>query len=164
MSRKWLRVLWQSLTVIAVVMAVGFWQTRNLASGMAPPLVGLDVHGERLELSAWRGRPVLVHFWATWCPVCALEDDAIQAIARDWPVLTVAMQSGEAREIAAHLRENNLSFPVLVDGSGELSARFGVRAVPTTFVIDGEGRIRFREVGYTTSWGLRLRLWLAGER
>jgi len=163
-SRKWLRVLWQTLAVIAVVMAVGFWQTRNLASGMAPPLAGLDVHGERLELSAWRGRPVLVHFWATWCPVCALEDDAIQAIAGDWPVLTVAMQSGEAREIAAHLHENNLSFPVLVDGSGELSARFGVRAVPTTFVIDGEGRIRFREVGYTTSWGLRLRLWLAGER
>ncbi|MGE0082668.1 MAG: protein disulfide oxidoreductase, partial [Thiohalomonadaceae bacterium] len=42
-----------------------------------------------------------------------------------------------------------------------LAARYGVRAVPTTFIIDGAGRIRFREVGYTTGPGLRLRLWLA---
>ncbi len=161
MNRKWLRAFWQLLAAVLIIAAVGFWQTRDLASGMAPPLAGTDVHGRMLELAQWRGKPVLVHFWATWCPVCRLEQDSIAAIAEDWPVLTVAMQSGDAAEVTAHLREHGLDFPVLVDPDGELSGRFGVRAVPTSFVVAPDGRIRFREVGYTTGWGLRLRLWLA---
>ncbi|MGE0081599.1 MAG: protein disulfide oxidoreductase [Thiohalomonadaceae bacterium] len=161
MTRKWLRLLWQALALFALVLAVGFWQVRDLASGMALPLAGAGLHGEPLDLAHWRGRPVVVHFWATWCPVCSLEDETIAAVAADHPVLTVAMQSGGAHEVAAHMRENGLEFPVLNDPDGALAARYGVRAVPTTFIIDGAGRIRFREVGYTTGPGLRLRLWLA---
>ena len=162
MARKWPRLLWQALALLGLVLALGFWQVRDLASGTAPPLSGVGLAGEALDLATLRGHPVLVHFWATWCPVCTLEDDAIAAVADDHPVLTVAMQSGSADAVAAHMRENGLAFPVINDPDGLLAARYGVRAVPTTFILDGTGGIRFREVGYTTGPGLRLRLWAAG--
>ena len=104
---------------------------------------------------------MLVHFWATWCPVCRAEQDTIEALAKDHPTVTVAMQSGAAAVVAEHLNKEALSFPVLNDPDGAISAEWGVRAVPTSFVVDGAGQIRFVEVGYTTGLGLRLRLWLA---
>lgn len=157
----WQRFLWQALALLALMLVVGFWQVRDLASGEAPPLSGTGLQGESLDLAQWRGRPAVVYFWATWCPVCELEQGTIATVASEHAVLTIAMQSGSTHEVAAHMHENGLKFPVINDPDGVLAARYGVRAVPTTFVVDTEGRIWFREVGYTTGWGLRLRLWLA---
>jgi peroxiredoxin len=105
---------------------------------------------------------VLVHFWATWCPICRTEQDTINAIARDTPnVITVAMQSGSRDEVEKYLKQQGLSFPVLNDPDGRIAAAWGVHAVPASFIIDPDGQIRFVEIGYTTETGLRLRLWLA---
>jgi len=104
---------------------------------------------------------VLVYFWASWCPVCRLEQGSVSALLRDHPVVTVAMQSGSAAEVSGYLREHGLDWPVINDPDGALAARWGVRATPTFFVVDRERAIRFREVGYTSGPGLRLRLWLA---
>lgn len=71
------------------------------------------------------------------------------------------MQSGEAEEVIAYLRQENLQFPVINDPEGMLAQRFGVRAVPSSFIIDRNNNIVFRETGFTTGIGLRLRLWLA---
>ncbi|MDX2464435.1 MAG: redoxin domain-containing protein, partial [Porticoccus sp.] len=76
---------------------------------------------------------------------------------------TVAMNSGTNLEVKKYLDERELNFPVIVDEYGEIAKRFGVQGVPTNFVIDSHGNIDFTEVGYTTSLGLRLRLWLAGK-
>jgi thiol-disulfide isomerase/thioredoxin len=104
-----------------------------------------------------------VHFWATWCPSCRLEHGTIQRLSQEHPVVTVAMQSGDAADVAAYLQERGLSFPVRLDERGEAAARWGVRGVPTTFVVDADGQIRFVTTGFTTDVGLRLRLWLAGR-
>ena len=85
----------------------------------------------------------------------------MQSIAKTYPVVTVAMQSGSDREVQDHVTENNLRFPVINDQSGELSRRFGVSVVPTTFIVNRSGDISFVEVGYTSETGLRARLWLA---
>jgi len=104
-----------------------------------------------------------VHFWATWCPVCKAEQGSIAAIAHDHPdVISVAMQSGKPEEVAKYLSDQGIAFPVLNDPDGSISAAWGVHAVPASFIIGPDGQIRFVEVGYTTSLGLRLRLWLAG--
>jgi peroxiredoxin len=72
------------------------------------------------------------------------------------------MQSGDALAVEGYLAEHGLSFTTVVDEQGRLAEAFGVRAVPTSFVVDAEGQIAFAERGYTTPWGLRLRLWAAG--
>ena len=134
----------------------------GLVEGAAPPVNGFFLDGTPLLPEDLRGRPVLLHFWATWCPICALENRYLEDIARDHRVITVAMHSGGAGEVAAYLSEHGLDFPVIVDPAGDLAAVYGVSAVPASFVLDGEGMIRFAETGLTSPWGLRLRLWLAG--
>lgn len=161
-TERWLRSLKQlavqAAAVFAVVLAMSFWNARGAARGSAPPLSGTDIQGRPTSLEALRGRPVLVHFWASWCSACKLEQSSIDALARDHAVLTVAAGSG-----GAYLRSQGLSFPALADPEAELAQRFGVRAFPTSFIVDPQGVIRFVEVGYTTSLGLRARLWWAGR-
>ena len=60
------------------------------------------------------------------------------------------------------MAEEGVSYRVILDPSGRLAGRFGVKAVPTSMIIDANGEIRFVEVGYTTEIGLRLRLWWVG--
>ena len=154
----WLR----DLTLIALVVAgIRVYQQRNLPSGPAPELAGQDLKGVEAALSEYRGKPVLLHFWATWCGVCKAEQSSLDALSRELPVLTVASQSGSAAEVGAFVREHRVEPRVIVDASSELARRFGVTMYPTTFVIDAEGEIRNVEVGYTTELGLRARMWLA---
>jgi len=148
--------------VLLLILGVRAWQQSGVASGPAPALTGVLLDGKTVTLAAYAGRPLLVHFWATWCPVCRAEQGSIDALAHDAAVITVAMQSGDREAVVQHLRKEALSFPVLNDPDGVIAAQWGVRAVPASFVVDGAGQIRYVEVGYTTGIGLRLRLWLAG--
>lgn len=149
--------------ILALFAAVHWWQTRPLASGAAPPLVADLVGGGRVDLAALQGRPVLVHFWAEWCPVCRAGQGAIEAVSKDFTVVTVAMQSGDAQAVREHLQGQGLSFDTVADPAGLVAGDWGVRAVPANFIIDASGTIRFTEVGYTTEAGLRARLWAAGS-
>lgn len=158
--RRWLRWTGEALLVLAVFAATHWWLTRDMAGGRAPPLVGLLADGSAYQLQSG-DRATLVHFWATWCPICRLEHDSIAAIAADRPVVSVAIHSGGIGEVADYLHEQGLTFPVVVDESGDLAALWGVGGVPASFIVDRDGEIRHVTRGYTTEWGLRLRLWLA---
>jgi len=158
-SYRWLS---QLVLILAIVMVLHWWQSQSLADGDAPALSGDLAGGGRFDLDALQGRPVLVHFWATWCPMCRFGDAGIAAIAEDFRVVTVAIQSGGAMDIMEYLDRESLSFPVIPDPHGTLAVAWGVSGVPASFVLDGKGRIRFATVGYTTGIGLRGRLWVAG--
>jgi thiol-disulfide isomerase/thioredoxin len=147
--------------ILACFLIIHTWRAEPMASGNAPALTGKLTGAGEFDLGALRGRPVLVHFWATWCPVCRLGDDGVDAVAEDFDVITVAMESGGATEINRHLAREGLSFPVIADPYGEIARRWGVPGVPASFVVDGTGRIRFATVGHTTETGLRGRLWAA---
>lgn len=161
--RGWVRWGAYLLLLLAVYLGARAWQTRDLASGLAPELSGLTLEGQAVSLAGYRGAPLLLHFWATWCPVCALEQESIDSLARDHQVLTVALRSGGGEDLRRHLDQEGLDFPVLLDPRGKIAGRYGVKGVPTTLVIGPRGHIRFREVGYTTGAGLRLRLWMAAR-
>jgi peroxiredoxin len=103
----------------------------------------------------------LIHFWATWCKICALNDGAIDGLAEDMQVVTIAMESGGEKDIRKEMEERELTFPVIVDGLGKLANKYHVKGVPTNYIIDANGKIRYVEVGYTTGIGLRIRMWLA---
>jgi thiol-disulfide isomerase/thioredoxin len=162
---RWKRWMLEALLIVGIVVAVQLWQARDLPVGPAPALAGTLVDGRAASLAetlrAADGKPVLVAFWATWCPVCKAEEGNIDAVARDWPTLTVAMQSGDAAAVAKHLRERDLGFTAVVDADGRLAADWKVRGVPTHFIVDGRGIVRFQLVGYATGLGLRARLWWA---
>jgi thiol-disulfide isomerase/thioredoxin len=149
------------LLILAIFMLIHTWRTQPLAEGPAPALSGTSLHGGHLDLARLRGEPVLVHFWATWCPVCKMGNQDIDDLADEVRVITVAMQSGGEREIAAFMQREKLDFPVIPDEYGILASAWGVPAVPATFVVDGDGQIRFSTMGYTTKIGLRSRLWAA---
>jgi peroxiredoxin len=156
--RRWLR---DGAIAIVLFLVVRAYQKRDMPKGIAPAFGGVDLHGETVSLESYRGSPVLLHFWATWCGVCKAEQHNIEALAHDLPVLTVASQSGSTSELGAFVRERDIASRVMVDEAGTLAARFGVHAFPASFVIDGHGEIRHVEVGYTTELGLRVRMWLA---
>ncbi len=160
--RKWSRRGIEVLVILALFFALRVWQQRDIVTGPAPRLEGILLDGQPFSLAALRGKPVLVHFWATWCAICALEEKSIDALAKHYSVITVAMQSGSDFEVTSHLREKGLAFPVLNDPDGSHANDWGVSAVPASFVIDASGRIRFTEVGFTSGIGLRIRLWVAG--
>lgn len=155
------RAAWQVALVLLVLEAVHLFQTWGTVTGPAPALVARDIQGRQVDLAAYRGRSVLVHFWATWCPVCRLEADSIDALARDHSVITVAVDSGSAEAVYRYLAERQLEFPVVMDQDGRLSDRYGVKGVPTSFIVGPSGEVRFTEVGYTTGIGLRLRMYLS---
>lgn len=158
-ARRWPRWLIEIAIVIAFMAAINAWQTRDAPAGVAPPVNATLLDGTPVTLAGYRGRPLLLHFWATWCPVCDLEQATVADLADDYPVLAIAMDEAPARTVRDYLDGKGIDFPVIHDRDHVISGHYGIRGVPTSFIIDARGRIRFVVKGYTTGIGLRLRLW-----
>lgn len=160
-QRRGAKLAIEILVLLLIYFAIKAYMQRELVQGKVPPIQSTLLNGKPVDLQSYQGNPLLLHFWATWCRVCKLEENSIDAINKDHPVITIAMNSGSDAEIDDYLKSNKLSFPVINDNDGKLAQRFGVSGVPTSFIISPDGKIVYTEVGYTTSWGLRLRLWMA---
>lgn len=158
---RWRRWLLELLAIAVILIGIQWWQTRGAPSGPAPVLAGQMLDGSAMNLADERGRPVLVHFWAEWCPICKLEQGSIQSLSADYRVISVATTSGDAAAVRAFMAQEGLSFPVLVDEDGDVGRSWGVTGVPASFVVDAGGQVAYAVVGYTTELGLRFRLWLA---
>lgn len=157
--RTWRRWAIDIAIIIGIIALLNGWQTRSLISGEAPPLAGRLLTDEPFDLADWRGETVVVHFWATWCSICKISAGAIDSIADDHRVITVAMQSAGPRTVEAYMADKGVDFPVLMDPYGTLASEWGVKGVPTTFIVDAKGSIRYSGLGITTEPGLRGRLW-----
>lgn len=110
----------------------------------APPFTLEDLDGREVSLVSFRGRPVILHFWATWCPVCREEMPLLDQAARDRPggLTVLAINLGERRaKVAEYARASGLSFPLLLDGRGKVAARYGVLSLPITILVGPDGRI-----------------------
>jgi len=105
-----------------------------------------------------KGKALVVHFWATWCPTCKLEASNIEAISKKYDVLSIAVNSGDNAKIKAYMTQRDLSFKVVNDSDGKLATQFNVEAYPTTFIYDARGELKFTEVGYTSTIGLFARM------
>ena len=163
-NTKWRSYAINVLLFVILVAGIRSWQQRDMASGVAPALEGITLTGQPYTLPTHTNNPVLVHFWATWCSICRLEQDTINSIANDdTSVITIAMQSGMPIEVSKHMQDQGIDFPVINDQDGTISRAWGVHAVPASFIISPDGEIRFIEVGYTTGIGLKIRMWLAGH-
>ena len=106
-------------------------------------------------------KPLLLHFWATWCPVCKLEASNIQSLSKEYNVLTIAVQENSKETIQNYMKKNNLSFKVVDDYNGTLAREFNISVYPTTFIYNENQELKFSEVGYSSTLGLKLRMFLA---
>lgn len=112
----------------------------------------LDKEGKAVKLSDFRGKTVFLNFWATWCHACEKEMPDMEKLyhaygknQNDVVFLSVAMPDGKGDvspdEIRSFIEKKGYTFPVLFDEKGEAFASYGVRALPTTFMITTEGKI-----------------------
>lgn len=108
-----------------------------------------------------KNKPILLHFWATWCPTCKFEAPNIQKISKDYEVITIAVQSGKRQEIQSYLDKHNYNFKVVNDTDGFFSNKFNIKVFPTTFIYDSNRQLKFSEVGYTSTAGLYSRMALS---
>lgn len=114
----------------------------------APDFSLQALDGEAISLSQFRGRVVLLNFWATWCGPCRLEMPAIQDRYNDGGFEVLAINFDEpAAQIVPFVGELGLTFPVLLDPGGNVQELYRVRGYPTSFLVDADGIIRFLHIG-----------------
>ncbi|NEU31651.1 TlpA family protein disulfide reductase [bacterium LRH843] len=126
-------------------------EDRGIAKGQAPDFTLLTLQNETVSLSEFKGKPVIINFWATWCPPCRAEMPHMQRLYKenDVVILAVNVTSSESHvsDVENFVQELGLSFPVLLDEQGEIGALYQVRPLPTSIFVDREGFIHKRHVG-----------------
>lgn len=160
-KNNWVSWLIYIALFFIVVQSVNWWKTRDTLTGNLSELSGELIDGSTFKIAEYSGKPVLFHFWATWCPICDLEKNSIESISHDYPTISIASWSEGKANVDTYMKENKLTFPVMLDNDGELAQSFGLQGVPASFILSPNGEIKFVETGYTTELGLRIRLWLS---
>jgi thiol-disulfide isomerase/thioredoxin len=109
------------------------------------------LNGETRTLSGLKGKIVFLNFWATWCPPCRAEMPDMEKLYQKFKnegleFLTVNIQEHK-RDVEAFMKDFGLSFPVALDSRGDVATKYGIRGIPTTYIIDRDGRIIAAAVG-----------------
>lgn len=126
----------------------------------APSFEVRTLSGHLLSADSLRGKVVLVNVWATWCPPCRLEMPGFERVYRDrrdegFEVLGLSTDQGGTAEVRRFLEERGITYPVAM-ADGALVERFGgARALPTSYLLDASGRIRYRVEGFFAEPALR---------
>jgi len=152
-----------SLLVIIVVLAViGFLFFYGQNSGQrvkiiregdrAPEFSLLSLDGKTASLSSYRGKVVMVHFWATWCPPCVEELPTLERLyrsyaGRDLDILAVSVDEGGAGAVGQFMQKNRFALPVLLNPDQSVARQYGTFKFPETYLIDREGIVRRKVIG-----------------
>jgi thiol-disulfide isomerase/thioredoxin len=141
-----------SCLVVAAALFSPGWLTAATPK-LAPDVVLQSADGVAVPLAAYKGKVLLVDFWASWCVPCKTSFPALDAIYREYQprgleVLAVNLDE-ERKNADAFLTDRPHRMTVLFDPKGAAPVAFGVKAMPTSFVIDKTGTIRFTHVGYS---------------
>ena len=117
----------------------------------APDFELESTDGTMVKLSSFQGNLVFLNFWATWCPPCRAEMPSMQELYDQFSdkglvMLAVDLQESEAK-VTAFMDKLNLEFPALLDKSGQVGRQYGVRNIPTTYLIGPTGDVITRAIG-----------------
>jgi len=172
--QRWLSHLGTVALMLVVFFGVQAWQTRAVPDAISEALLDMPISSLqadqsvqdstlRIELATLQqrhpGQNVALYVWAEWCPICKTTQGTVDALSANVPVVTLAMQSGGADAVARHQQAHGLKWHTWVDPRGELAKGLGFSAVPAFAVLTPEGNLRWPTVGWTSAWGMRLRLW-----
>lgn len=158
-----LRSLVEWVVVIALglgaVVGVKYWMSSSLLPDdgtPAPPIRFVDLEDRTLSLADFRGKSVLLHFWAPWCSVCKMETSALNDLQADLPddavIVAVALRT-TVEDVRAFMAAEGIQYPVYLAGD-DIGYRMKIQQFPTTYSIDPEGRIRGRDTGWSPGFRL----------
>jgi thiol-disulfide isomerase/thioredoxin len=109
------------------------------------------VEGKSVTLSGLKGKVVFLNFWATWCGPCKVEMPGMEALHRRYREEGLEFAAVDIMEkdtqVRHFLKDNNYTFPVLLDADGSVSNSYGIQAVPSTYILDRDGKIIFFALG-----------------
>ena len=121
------------------------------ATGKPVPVFTLNqLTGSQVSLSELKGKPVVINFWATWCPPCREEMPLLNqnATRLQGKVVFIAINDDEdASVVGQYVRQVGLNFPILLDPGGKINGLYFVQSYPNTFFIDSEGILRAEHIG-----------------
>jgi peroxiredoxin len=143
--------------VIFSGVAVAGREPLHLVKGMplAPDFDLMDVDGQRHTLAMHRGKIVIVNFWATWCPPCRFELPAMEKVwerLKDKGVVILGINVGEdADTIFTFTADYPVTFPLLMDSDSSVTNAYPVIGLPTTYVINPQGKLVYKAIG-TRDW------------
>ncbi|HUK04497.1 MAG TPA: TlpA disulfide reductase family protein [Burkholderiales bacterium] len=145
-----MRILWSLLLCCCTALADA-QQLRPWTGGATPPLALPDLAGRAHALEDYRGRVVLVNFWATWCEPCREEMPSIGKLraglaGRPFAVLAVNLGEPESR-IRRFLEQVPMDFPVLLDRDSAAARAWRTRVLPASYLIGPDGRVRYAVIG-----------------
>lgn len=151
MMRKFVLLLLLTLALPGAAIEPGKGLTEMPGHPQAPAFELEDIDGKVHRLSDYRGKVLIVNFWATWCPPCRAE---MPSMERAWKktrkegIVVLAINVGEdADTIFQFTADYPVTFPLLMDQDSEVVGPWGVRGLPTTYVVDPQGRIIYRAIG-----------------
>jgi thiol-disulfide isomerase/thioredoxin len=162
---------WGSLAVdvaliITAFMLVSMWQTRDLPDDEhTPPLELVWLDDMQADSVLVAGEVGVVYFFAPWCFYCRNSIDNLDELVASGKLAwarVVALEYESLDDVRDFIDETGVHLPVLL-GSSQTTKDWQIRAFPTYFVIDGEGQIASRSVGYSTKIGLRTRVWMSED-
>ena len=129
----------------------------------APDFTVIDTNGDEVMLSDFTGTPVVLNFWASWCPPCKSEmpefDKVYEELGADVAFLMIDLVDGQRETVesgARHIEEQGYSFPVFFDVTGEAGYVYGISSIPTTVFIDKDGYVVTGAIGALNEQTLRL--------
>lgn len=163
-SHFWWSLSLDVLVILGVFVAVHAWQTRNLPVDQPVPETVLALlDGSGIQSAVASGETGIVYFFAPWCVYCRGSignlDDLVGEGRVAWGTV-IALDYSDAGEVQEFIEQTGITLPVLM-GTRHTAADWGVRGFPTYFVIDSQGHIASRSVGYSTELGLKVRNWMA---
>ncbi|MEK6673529.1 MAG: TlpA disulfide reductase family protein [Nitrospirota bacterium] len=147
----------KSLIVVVLFLAVIFagalstWSADALISNMAPDFTLRDMQGKEVALSSFKGKAVLLNFWASWCPTCTAEMPAMNKLHKDHigkGMVVVAVSTDKSQTaLSNYLARNQFDFIVLKDADSKAARQFKVFSIPMTFLLDKNGVIVKKYIG-----------------
>jgi DsbE subfamily thiol:disulfide oxidoreductase len=155
---------WVKNTLPVLIIIIAYFTLRplmqdSIVKGPAPDFTKQSLTGKKISLKDYQGKPVLVHFWATWCPICREEHQEINEISKHFPVINVATQSDSGMLLRNYVKQYKMNPDIIIsDSDGSLMKAYKARAVPSSFIIDANGQIQYYKVGYSTSYDLKKQL------
>lgn len=146
-----------SIIIIVVLNLVSYYKSKDLNKDKLSYKNFELINGSKYTIS--KDKPLLIYFWASWCPICKFQSPNIEELSKDYQVITIVNQSGSKDEIERYLLKNSLSFKVVNDQFNTLSKNFNIEVFPTTLIYDKNGKLKFSDVGYTSTLSMKLKLW-----